>query len=1122
MTELVDRMLGRYKIIKLLGEGGMGAVFKGRDLTLQRDVAIKVLHPHLVRQSNLKERFLQEARSAAKLDHPGIVKVFDFGKEQAVLYIVMEFILGANLYQLLRDLKAGGGWIVLDEAIELTRQICQALDHAHRHGVLHRDIKPANIMLKPEPSNGLPYRPVLTDLGLAKLLEGQALTREGTSMGTPAYMSPEQALGQNTDARSDVYSLGILLYELSVGRLPFPISTITQAIRYHTKEAPPPPRSIRPDLPLFLERVILKALAKNPNSRFPDAATMAQALEAIAPTVAQVAATTIVEGSVSLATQIQRTLLDESDPPVRDAQPTPPPDLAQDSIQIVGPDGAPRLIPVQVGAMTIGRTEDNDITLDDAIVSAHHAQIDFDGNSYSIVDLNSRNGTFLKNTKLLPGTREEWSPEIPVRMGKHWLRLVHAQSPAGPPPAPIGAASMLRSDGSRIEPSLVHSSPGDGQVCVFLQDPELTVVPGNSITTSVLILNRGSLVDNFQISIHGIPSDWVSSPLPTIRLMPGDQQEASFAIHPPRSPKSHARTYSMTIRVNSVARPKQVVDVEAELTVLPFFQFGSALHPPRLRPGKNGGISIKNLGNSEQTFNLEWADRGDELTFQPAKTQLAAAGGEETKASFSAVLRQRRWVGGENIHPFSTKITSPQGETQTQNGEVISRALIPPWILPLILFACIALAAAATFIYREIQDQSTTSAQSTETAQAAGALANAATQTATVEFGLALDTDGDGLTDVQEAELGTDPSKADTDGDGLTDQEEIENGTKPDNPDTDGDGLSDGDEKLHGADPHVVDTDGDLLTDGEEVNGIEIDGQIFHTSPINTDTDGDGLLDNVDPDPGDPPTPTLEPTQTPTPSSTPTLEPSQTPTPTPTPTIAPSFTPTPSPTSHLPLLIITPLVPLHPLLPLSQSREHDIYLAGNRNIYHLRLTEPGVIWARTVWTGSQSDLSLILNGPAGTSAFSRENGPSPLEVKWEATSAEWDVSDEWTVTVASFGTDAAAGTIELDYPSGSAETLFEDSWRIADGYASSIDLLVLNRTGTIRAEATWTGRPINLTMMIYGPGQAVYYARRDGSSPLTVSYAVTEDDLEHGDIWRVYLVSFDSPDIDGKISLTYP
>jgi serine/threonine protein kinase len=158
MQELVGQSLNRYKILELLGEGGMGAVYKAHDVTLQRDVAIKIMHPHYARQGDFQERFLQEARTAARLDHPGIVQIYDFGKadfgpNHSLLYIVMEFIPGDNLEKLLRDLRGQGKWILLNEAVGIIRQVSIALDYAHRQGVLHRDIKPANIMLEPEPSS---------------------------------------------------------------------------------------------------------------------------------------------------------------------------------------------------------------------------------------------------------------------------------------------------------------------------------------------------------------------------------------------------------------------------------------------------------------------------------------------------------------------------------------------------------------------------------------------------------------------------------------------------------------------------------------------------------------------------------------------------------------------------------------------------------------------------------------------------------------------------------------------------------------------------------------------------------------------------------------------------------
>ncbi len=885
MKGLVSQSLNRYRLDTLLGEGGMGAVFKAHDITLDRDVAVKIMHPHFASRPDFRERFLQEAKTAAKLDHAGIVKVFDFGQAQGNHYIVMEFIPGPNLREMLQDLKAKGQWIVLPEAVQIVRQISLALDYAHGEGVLHRDIKPDNVMLKPKATEGLPYQPVITDLGLAKLAEGGMLTAEGTSMGTPAYMSPEQAQGEKTDARSDVYSLGILLYELAVGQLPFRIRTITEAIRYHTREAPPPPRSLRPDLPEVVERLILKALSKEPSARFANAHALADALAYVLPSTTAVSgAPTALEQAVSLMTHYQESLVQARGSSVLAEFPASPPDLSQDSIQILTEGGGSRSVPMKEGGLTIGRGSDNDVAIDSTQVSRHHARVEFDGTNHQVTDLNSTNGTFLANVKLLPGVPEVWAPDKALRVGKTWLRLVRRQAPAA------GGTEMFTSGGVALDRSLMQSSAGTGRVGLFADPKPLSVDPGGTTTLPLVVLNQGGVVDHFLTSVDGVPADWVPGMPSPVRLLPGQQAEVQVTIQPPRSPTSRAGEYPITVRTASQDAPDEVAKVKQTLTVTSYSQFSTALQPERVRAGSPARVTVQNQGNFQETYTVTWADRGNELAFDPPELQLAVPEGQTSAAEFRGRVRQRRWIGGEKAHPFSAQVRPAGGQPHEQQGELFSRGMVPAWVPAALLFLCVVLAAAGASAYK-LRDQQIAGTTATAVAsQTSGAMDLAAARTATAQA----DGDGDALTDSEEQRLGTDPANPDSDGDGLSDKEEVDGVTNPTNPDTDGDGLSDGEERRWGSNPEVKDTDGDSLQDGDEVSGWERNGQTFHTSPVNPNSDGDAYPDNVDPDPGNLPTstpvpPTQAPTQPPT-IAPPTQVPTQPPT-----RVPPTQVPTPGP-----------------------------------------------------------------------------------------------------------------------------------------------------------------------------------------------------------------------------------
>jgi len=262
MSDWIGEQIGKYRVEELLGQGGMGTVYKAFHPILERDVAIKLIHTHLATTPDAVERFRREAKVVAALRHSGIVQVYDFDIEGDTFYMVMEFVRGESLKQRLAAIHHKNEHMPFSEALTLFRLITQAVAYAHSQDVIHRDLKPANVLLT------IKNQPVLVDFGLSKIISDERLTADGVIFGTPHYMSPEQGSGRGSDARTDVYALGIMLYELTTGSLPFSGDTPVGIILKHISEPPPPPCSINPDLPKALEQIIQKAIAKEPADRY--------------------------------------------------------------------------------------------------------------------------------------------------------------------------------------------------------------------------------------------------------------------------------------------------------------------------------------------------------------------------------------------------------------------------------------------------------------------------------------------------------------------------------------------------------------------------------------------------------------------------------------------------------------------------------------------------------------------------------------------------------------------------------------------------------------------------------------------------------------------------------------
>jgi serine/threonine protein kinase len=411
--------IGRYEIQRQLGQGMMGIVYQARDTVLQRNVALKTISLAFTVTEKEREafeaRFLQEARAAATLAHPGIVVVYDVGMDLEVgtPYMALEFLRGKTLESIL----AAGQVLDWREAIRTVARVAEALHHAHAHGIIHRDVKPANIMIL---ASG---EPKVLDFGVAKL-EGAELTAGGKVLGSPSYMSPEQMDGAALDARSDLFSLGAVLYELVTGQKAFggpDLPTIVKKLAY---EDPPPPSSVRSGLPKALDGVVTRALAKDPARRYPSAKELAEDIEDL------LADRPPRHLPSSAPSQEQKTLVPQSGPPaIPPARPMPVPGAST----VAGGGGRSGLsLPVgkrvSLAFLTgerrgevfllarpralIGRNGGQasaDIELSDPEVSRTHALVECHGSRVVIRDLGSTNGTFVGERRIEEQTLEDKS-----------------------------------------------------------------------------------------------------------------------------------------------------------------------------------------------------------------------------------------------------------------------------------------------------------------------------------------------------------------------------------------------------------------------------------------------------------------------------------------------------------------------------------------------------------------------------------------------------------------------------------------------------------------------------------------------------------------------------------------
>ncbi|NDJ87007.1 MAG: protein kinase [Chloroflexi bacterium] len=890
--------IGHYRIQRLLGHGAMASVYQALDEQLQRTVALKVMNQDVARNAELRERFMQEARSAAGLSHPNIVQVYTFHAEENQLYLAMAYIQGGSLRDYLRNFSAQGRTMEIAEAVRIASQTAAALDYAHQQKVVHRDVKPVNILLKPPsvPTSGVRFDAMLTDFGLARALDQQAMiATDSTKLeGTFPYMAPELLEGY-ADPRVDVYALGIVLFEMLTGRLPATPHNIHEATAV-AKEAPPSPRQFRNEIPETLERIILRAIAKAPESRYQDAREFGQALQKIPGAVASPKAS-----SAQPAASYQAT-------PSHQPAGQPSSGSSQDLIIVTREGQAPQTIQVNKSVIMVGRDVNHEIAIAGDRVSRNHARIERQPNgTYTVTDLGSTNGTFIESARLLQHVPEEWPPEQELIVGEFRLQLqkakVQARS-AQPNKTQVAGQDAGSSNEGEVYSTqqvgyvaggtqifdfdAVSSSsgsttreqstgqtasegPADSGIDVIIEPERIEADAGAHVNIQVEVFNHSKIVKHCRIQILGLERKWVTVPPTSLQLLPDDSGQLPLIFHPPREASSYAGEHRFELRILDEKR-KMIGQGFGVLVINPFYEFSLDLHPEVIQKRGLAWLTIHNDSNARDSYSVVGRDRENGLSFYLDQRPVIINPGAQHTLEVEVRPKSRVLLGQAKQYQFSLQTKAVSGAEKAKDGQLVSPALLPIWLLPLLMFLCVGILIAAILLLSSRGDEV---AEETEEAPTSvvdtGPVADLLTATAenfevvlqqqaveadaTATAQAGIDTDQDGLTDGEELALQADypdldPENPDSDGDGLSDGEEIAlqedfPDLDPTNPDTDGDGLEDGREielrrdRYEDLDPTSRDTDDDDLSDGEEVNQ-------HNTDPTDADSDGDTFEDGVE------------------------------------------------------------------------------------------------------------------------------------------------------------------------------------------------------------------------------------------------------------------------------------
>jgi serine/threonine protein kinase len=604
----------------------MGRVYQAHHIGLDRDEALKVMLDAVAQDSNFQARFHLEARVISELDHHHIVKLYDFDVQDGCYYLRMELLPDGSLRTLLRMLldrraKDGRDW-PLGFGLDIVRQAADALAYAHTKGIVHRDIKPDNLLLsrrRTETGASL-YTLKVSDFGLARLTEGSNLTASGVALGTPAYMSPEQCQALELDARSDIYSLGVVLYEIVTGYPPFATRTISEAVRNHVNVPPRPPREMKADLPPEVEAVIMRCLAKKPEDRFATASDLSAALRKL------------VNGSSR-------------------AQPDTPPQVSLvPQVRVLDAQGQTfKLIGLTAAGLTAGRLASNDLVLDSPEVGRNHLRIDWSGRTVRVTDLSARGSTLLNGRPLPTQSPQIWSVGQALQVGPFSFQLENAPAPA---------AVML----------------GEGQ-------ERLSLTPGVPAQVQVQLNNRGPATA-VSVLVEGLPAGWVQMPDRPVELAAGAQVMLLLNVTVPATPEGAAGDYVVTVRARAQGSTADLGAARALWTVVPFARSQLVVIPEQEHGREQASFTLRlsNVGNAAARYSLSADDPKHALTYLFERSEAELQPGQTIEIALT-MRAAPRLLGVSRRHRCTVRATSGS-ETQEATAQFIQTTLVPEWISP--------------------------------------------------------------------------------------------------------------------------------------------------------------------------------------------------------------------------------------------------------------------------------------------------------------------------------------------------------------------------------------------------------------------------------------------------------